>query len=801
MILSLHVLIDVALKGALLLGLGTIITALMRRRSAAARHAVWACALAGTLAVPVVSAVLPAWNVAIPETLVSSETAAPEPVVPVPRSPSLNAILHSTTTGKRVSTQPVLARSAAAVTAAATIPVSERHVVSSQPAQPRSWWQQLRSHAPLTEMVLLVWLTGMVLAAARFLVGSLRARRVLSNACVLTDDRWASLFRRTKAQMRLHRHVVLLRSESVTTPAAWGVFHPVVIMTVAADQWSDEQRRTVLLHEFAHVERWDCLTHAVAEIACAVHWFNPLAWWAKHQLYTERERACDDRVLGHGMPASSYAEQLMTVAYSWQGWHGQPAGALPMSNPSQLEDRIRRILDRALQRGANTRALTTRLGSVAACLILPLAALHPRVAHPSVATANATANSTAPVARPVAALHAASDTLISSTNDVQWTGALPSGDTIAIANLVGDIRAEPAQGNRVEIVAQRHSERDDPKTVQIHIERHDHKVSLCSVYPTQTSQNCDSYNFKNNADHCDGSNERGHEHCGSDVKVDWVLRVPAGVRLSASTVSGNVSAARLGSDVAARSVGGRIDVFTTGHVAASTLGPVNVSMGSTDWHGDLEIFAGGGLTVTLPANSNTALVAVSAFGRRLQSDFPLHQGDRGSFIGIRAAGTLGSGGRSLHLRTLGGKIAIRNAAVEHSTQADNESSVGTNFDTGRGEVGEAGDVVHLESDPSQVMIDSRRIKARVHRAIAEARAEARAGSGAGASVDASVTAALAEVDIPGTVAASIRAARIGETVDSEIRSARIGETIDAAMRAAFGESTWHRSRPTDKTHP
>ncbi|MGI9090688.1 MAG: M56 family metallopeptidase [Gemmatimonadaceae bacterium] len=691
--------------------------------------------------------------------------------------------------------QPTRHRSPAADAAETTELGSGGHV-RSQPATPRSAWQQLVSYAPLPQIMLLVWLAGMVLVIVRLLVGDLLARRVLNGARVLTADRWTSLFSRTKAQMRLRRHVVLVRSERVTTPAAWGIFRPVIVMPIAADQWNEEQRRTVLLHELAHVERWDCLTRAMAEIVCAIYWFNPLAWWAKHQLHTERERACDDRVLGHGMAASSYAEQLMVVAYSWQGWHYQPSGALPMAKPSELEDRVRRILDRALRRGTNSRALTARFGSVAACLILPLAAFQPHV----------TTERPTTLAPPMSV---ASDTLTSSTNDVHWTGTLPAGDTIAIANLVGEIRAEPTTGSSIEIVAQRNAVRDDPKTVQIHLERHDHKVILCSVYPTQTSTDCGSYNFNNNADHCrdadtaSGASEQANLHCGSDVKVNWVVRVPAGVQLSVSTVAGNISATGLHSDVVARSVGGNVDVSTTGHVAAWSLSKVNIAMGSTDWRGDLELYAGSGLTVTLPARSSTTIEAASTFGRTVQSDFPLQQRDRGSFVGTRAVGTLGSGGRTLHLKTLGGAIVIRNAAVAHPITADAETSDVVSFDSKYNDrLGIDGDSIARDVRQRNGA-SSARIHADVRRAIARARLEAGAGSGAGAgaTVGASVDAALEAVDVPGTVAASIRAARIGETVDSAVRAARvgetvdaamrdarIGETIDAAMRAAFGDS-------------
>ena len=75
------------------------------------------------------------------------------------------------------------------------------------------------------------------------------------------------------------------------------------------------RRRLVLLHELAHIRRYDCLTQLVAQAACALHWFNPLVWLAKSRMQSERELACDDLVLGAGTLPSTYAADLLELAY------------------------------------------------------------------------------------------------------------------------------------------------------------------------------------------------------------------------------------------------------------------------------------------------------------------------------------------------------------------------------------------------------------------------------------------------------------------------------------------------------
>jgi hypothetical protein len=111
-------------------------------------------------------------------------------------------------------------------------------------------------------------------------------------------------------------------------------------------------------------------------MACAVHWFNPLAWMAARRLRAERERACDDHVLGTGASACDYAEHLVAVARRLR-----PAGrgtlGVAMAGRSAFAERVAALLDGRRARGVLTGALLARSGLGAACLVLPLAALHP----------------------------------------------------------------------------------------------------------------------------------------------------------------------------------------------------------------------------------------------------------------------------------------------------------------------------------------------------------------------------------------------------------------------------------------
>jgi len=166
-------------------------------------------------------------------------------------------------------------------------------------------------------------------------------------------------------QVGLKRRVRLVSGVATVMPMTWSVFHPTVLLPCCCDTWSTARCRIVLLHELAHVKRFDCLWLLIAKLARAAYWYNPLAWWAVKQLRITAEQACDDRVLRCGQAPPEYARQLLEFVASLRGHRRARRLALTMARRSTLEGRLRSILDAT----RSHRALT-RTGAAAAVLTL-----------------------------------------------------------------------------------------------------------------------------------------------------------------------------------------------------------------------------------------------------------------------------------------------------------------------------------------------------------------------------------------------------------------------------------------------
>ena len=147
----------------------------------------------------------------------------------------------------------------------------------------------------------------------------------------------------------------------------------------------------------------------------------------------------------------------------------------------------------------------------------------------------------------------------------------------------------------------------------------------------------------------------------NDVKVDFTVRVPEGVKFIGKTVNGEVEAGSLASDVDANTVNGSIRISTSGYAEAHTVnGSIMASIGRANWSDGLEFrTVNGGITLDLPATLSTEVRAETVNGDIL-TDFPLMV--TGRLGPRRVQGTIGSGGRQLALATVNGSIKLRKSS-------------------------------------------------------------------------------------------------------------------------------------------
>jgi uncharacterized protein (TIGR03435 family) len=175
---------------------------------------------------------------------------------------------------------------------------------------------------------------------------------------------------------RSRRRARLLLSSDVASPIAVGFAPPAVILPASLPrQLSRAEMDHVLLHETAHLARWDDWTTLLARVLDAALALHPVAAWILRRIEIERELACDEWVVARTQSATCYARSLARLyELRFPDQKVLPERLLAsgmFSHRSSLGDRVEKLLH--LGRRVTARVSVARLA--AACgLLLMLAA-------------------------------------------------------------------------------------------------------------------------------------------------------------------------------------------------------------------------------------------------------------------------------------------------------------------------------------------------------------------------------------------------------------------------------------------
>ena len=323
--LWLKFLIDATMKSFVIFAVAGLFGFILRHHSAAVRGLVWSLAIVGCLIVPFFSLTLPQWEVgvlpAIPERfemdrLTDNRQAAISPVSIGSRPLASTTTSATQTTPTSVQPKPITSENGLPQSNVLEIGFASLH------------W---------TEWIAVCWAAGALFLIARLIMGIGAVWHVSTRS-----DNFDGLIPPMTSNWQ---HPASVRqSDAVTVPMVWGLFRPVILLPADADEWEPERQRAVLLHELAHIQRQDWLMQTIAQITCAVYWFNPLVWFAVRRMRTEVERACDDHVLNAGYQSTDYAQHLLDIVRNIKALRSASRATVAMVRQSKIEGRLRTIL-------------------------------------------------------------------------------------------------------------------------------------------------------------------------------------------------------------------------------------------------------------------------------------------------------------------------------------------------------------------------------------------------------------------------------------------------------------------------
>jgi bla regulator protein blaR1 len=213
------------------------------------------------------------------------------------------------------------------------------------------------------------WIVAAAWQMMRLVRGVVSVRRLKGRAPAVPRD---------ALPVRLSRRVQLLASAEVASPVAVGYLHPaIVVPPKLLERLEEGERQNVLLHEVAHLARYDDWLNLATQTLGALLILHPLAAIVMRQIEREREMACDDFVVSQTGSARSYARSLARLHdLRWSEGTRLLAPGL-LGRHSSLGNRIESLLRRGREFSARPSLASLGISALLLALLLGAGGLIP----------------------------------------------------------------------------------------------------------------------------------------------------------------------------------------------------------------------------------------------------------------------------------------------------------------------------------------------------------------------------------------------------------------------------------------
>jgi hypothetical protein len=184
------------------------------------------------------------------------------------------------------------------------------------------------------------WLLGVALFSLRSAGGFLLLERERRRHSTSVNDRLLEICKALQRRIGLERTIRFCQCQWLQAPAVIGWFRPVVLLPVTAlTGLSEEQLRSIIAHELAHIQRFDAFVNAFQVAVETLLFYHPAVWWLNRRIRTEREHCCDDTAVALCGNAVEYARALTLM----EEWRSAPVLAMA-ANRGPLSERVFRVL-------------------------------------------------------------------------------------------------------------------------------------------------------------------------------------------------------------------------------------------------------------------------------------------------------------------------------------------------------------------------------------------------------------------------------------------------------------------------
>lgn len=207
----------------------------------------------------------------------------------------------------------------------------------------------------LLPYISMAYLLLMMVLCVRWMMGYQKTQLIRSNGLQKMPAEWRLFVKKIALQLSIKKEVRIFLSSTITSPLTIGFWKPVILIPVASiNHLSTDQLEAVLLHELAHIKRYDYVVNILLSIVEISLFFNPFTQLLSKSIHKERENSCDDWVLQFKYDATVYAQALLRIA----SLQTIPAFAMAATGKkNELLIRVKRMIEQKENRFSYRRQL------------------------------------------------------------------------------------------------------------------------------------------------------------------------------------------------------------------------------------------------------------------------------------------------------------------------------------------------------------------------------------------------------------------------------------------------------------
>ncbi|MEW6195404.1 MAG: M56 family metallopeptidase [Bacteroidota bacterium] len=191
-------------------------------------------------------------------------------------------------------------------------------------------------------LIVTAWFFGLVIFSLRFIGGLIYIERLRTKNIHPLSPKWIESVDRFTKRLKIKSHVKIFESVKVKVPVAIGYLKPVILLPIGMiSGLPQNQVESIIIHELAHIKRYDFLVNLLQTLAETILFYHPAAWWISSVIRSEREDCCDDITLDICDDSLTYSKALYNIQQLKT--NGALFALAAVGNENQLFRRIKRM--------------------------------------------------------------------------------------------------------------------------------------------------------------------------------------------------------------------------------------------------------------------------------------------------------------------------------------------------------------------------------------------------------------------------------------------------------------------------